>query len=179
MTAGTVVITGGLIAAVILLTIVTVLCFCRLQYYCCKREESDGEEEEPDFTITSPSPPHQPIPPSPPSPLSICPALEYTSSNQLLMTTEPYEPNGRALYCPCSPALPRRPVRSYSYCPSCSGYLPFYLRPPEELGGVSYRSTQGRDLDLPVDMSAFHKLNLFQSVSMREVLTHHSVSTDV
>lgn len=31
MTAGTVVITGGLIAAVILLTIVTVLCYCRLQ----------------------------------------------------------------------------------------------------------------------------------------------------
>ncbi|XP_027623608.1 protein FAM163A [Tupaia chinensis] len=35
MTAGTVVITGGILATVILLCIIAVLCYCRLQYYCC------------------------------------------------------------------------------------------------------------------------------------------------
>ncbi|XP_072422237.1 protein FAM163B-like [Chiloscyllium punctatum] len=53
MTAGTVVITGGILATVILLCIIIVLCYCRLQYYCCKREEWDGDEEEPDFAVHS------------------------------------------------------------------------------------------------------------------------------
>ncbi|XP_031430960.1 protein FAM163A [Clupea harengus] len=43
MTAGTVVITGGILATVILLFIIAVLCYCRLQYYCCKKNESEGE----------------------------------------------------------------------------------------------------------------------------------------
>ncbi|KAL7839704.1 hypothetical protein SRHO_G00263620 [Serrasalmus rhombeus] len=191
MTAGTVVITGGIIAAVILLTIVTVLCYCRLQYYCCKREGSEGEEEEPDFTKSSPSPPQElnpspPSSPSPPSPLSFHPPPEYSSSNQLLMTTEPYEPNGPAICSRYSPTLPRRPIRSYTFCPSCSGYLPFYLNPQEGLrnggGRISYRTVQQQELDLPVvpvDMPNFNKLNLIRSVTMREVVTHHSVSTDV
>ncbi|XP_069788283.1 protein FAM163B-like isoform X2 [Narcine bancroftii] len=51
MTAGTVVITGGILATIILLCIIIVLCYCRLQYYCCKREEWDGDEEEPDFAV--------------------------------------------------------------------------------------------------------------------------------
>uniref|UniRef100_A0A4W4HF66 Family with sequence similarity 163 member B n=1 Tax=Electrophorus electricus TaxID=8005 RepID=A0A4W4HF66_ELEEL len=158
MTAGTVVITGGIIAAVILLTIVTVLCYCRLQYYCCKRQESDGEEED-------------------------RPALRYSSSNQFLMTAEPYDPNGQAVHRRCSPAPPRRRVLSYTFCPSCSGYLPFYLHAQEELdnsgGVVSYRSMQQQELDLPVDMPNFNKFSLVQSVTTREELTHHSVSTDV
>ncbi|XP_070294957.1 protein FAM163A-like [Salvelinus sp. IW2-2015] len=41
MSAGTVVISGGLLATVILLCIVAVLCYCRLQYYCCKKNESE------------------------------------------------------------------------------------------------------------------------------------------
>ncbi|KAL7836649.1 hypothetical protein AOLI_G00279330 [Acnodon oligacanthus] len=191
MTAGTVVITGGIIAAVILLTIVTVLCYCRLQYYCCKREGSEGEEEEPDFTKSSPSPPQElnsspPSSPSPPSPLSFHPPPEYSTSNQLLMTAEPYEPNGPAICSRYSPTLPRRPIRSYTFCPSCSGYLPFYLNPQEGLrnggGRISYRTVQQQELDLPVvpvDMPNFNKLNLIRSVTMREVVTHHSVSTDV
>ncbi|KAM3871505.1 protein FAM163A-like [Diretmus argenteus] len=40
MSAGTVVITGGILAGVILLCIVAVLCYCRLQYYCCKKNDS-------------------------------------------------------------------------------------------------------------------------------------------
>lgn len=50
MTAGTVVITGGILAAVILLCIIAVLCYCRLQYYCCKKSgvgDADEEEEAP------------------------------------------------------------------------------------------------------------------------------------
>ncbi|KAE8610477.1 hypothetical protein XENTR_v10012141 [Xenopus tropicalis] len=46
MTAGTVVITGGILATVILLCIIGVLCYCRLQYYCCKKEELREEAEE-------------------------------------------------------------------------------------------------------------------------------------
>ncbi|XP_061098797.1 protein FAM163A-like [Conger conger] len=43
MTAGTVVITGGILAAVILLFIIAVLCYCRLQYYCCKHHGSEQD----------------------------------------------------------------------------------------------------------------------------------------
>ncbi|XP_054989257.1 protein FAM163B [Sorex araneus] len=60
MTAGTVVITGGILATVILLCIIAVLCYCRLQYYCCKREEPEDEEEEPDFAVHAPLPPPHP-----------------------------------------------------------------------------------------------------------------------
>ncbi|XP_026791999.2 protein FAM163A [Pangasianodon hypophthalmus] len=42
MSAGTVVISGGIIAAVILLCIITVLCYCRLQRFCCKCDVSES-----------------------------------------------------------------------------------------------------------------------------------------
>ncbi|EHB05592.1 UPF0417 protein FAM163B [Heterocephalus glaber] len=57
MTAGTVVITGGILATVILLCIIAVLCYCRLQYYCCKKDESEEDEEEPDFAVHAHVPP--------------------------------------------------------------------------------------------------------------------------
>ncbi|XP_034381367.1 protein FAM163A-like [Cyclopterus lumpus] len=41
MSAGTIVISGGILAGVILLCIVAVLCYCRLQYYCCKKSDSE------------------------------------------------------------------------------------------------------------------------------------------
>ncbi|XP_062869000.1 protein FAM163A [Trichomycterus rosablanca] len=53
MTAGTVVITGGILATVILLCIIVVLCYCRLQYYCCKKNGSDPDSpsySEPQFS---------------------------------------------------------------------------------------------------------------------------------
>ncbi|XP_061427814.1 LOW QUALITY PROTEIN: protein FAM163B [Lethenteron reissneri] len=57
MTAGTVVITGGILATVILLCIIAVLCYCRLQYYCCKREDLDSDDgEQPDLTARPASP---------------------------------------------------------------------------------------------------------------------------
>uniref|UniRef100_UPI0037E76057 protein FAM163A-like n=1 Tax=Semicossyphus pulcher TaxID=241346 RepID=UPI0037E76057 len=51
MSAGTIVISGGILAGVILLCIVAVLCYCRLQYYCCKKNGSEadvGPAEGPD-----------------------------------------------------------------------------------------------------------------------------------
>ncbi|XP_061700315.1 rab GTPase-activating protein 1-like isoform X2 [Syngnathoides biaculeatus] len=42
MSAGTIVIAGGILAGVILLCIVAVLCYCRLQYYCCKKNVSEA-----------------------------------------------------------------------------------------------------------------------------------------
>lgn len=47
MTAGTVVITGGILATVILLCIIAVLCYCRLQVRpggCCSGEDLMGWE---------------------------------------------------------------------------------------------------------------------------------------
>ncbi|CAJ1074414.1 protein FAM163A-like [Xyrichtys novacula] len=41
MSAGTIVISGGILAGVILLCIIAVLCYCRLQYYCCKKNGSE------------------------------------------------------------------------------------------------------------------------------------------
>ncbi|XP_051981653.1 protein FAM163B-like [Xyrauchen texanus] len=181
MTAGTVVITGGILAAVILLTIVTVLCYCRLQYYCCKREESEWVEEEADVAEASPSPPRQPS--APESPLSFHHFPEYASSNQLLMTVEPFEHNGPVTYPHYSPRMSCKPNHSYTFCPSCSGYLPLYTSPQDGLrnggGRISYRTVQQEKLDLPMDTPSFHKLNLIRSVTMQEVLTHHSISTDV
>uniref|UniRef100_A0A672PZU5 Family with sequence similarity 163 member B n=1 Tax=Sinocyclocheilus grahami TaxID=75366 RepID=A0A672PZU5_SINGR len=156
MTAGTVVITGGILAAIILLTIVTVLCYCRLQYYCCKRDESEEGEEEADVAKASPNPQRQP---------------------------KPFEPNGPVSYPQYFMRAPYRPPRSYTFCPSCSGYLPLYMSPQEGLrnggGRISYRTLQQEELDLPMEVPSFHKLNLIRSVTMQEVLTHHSISTDV
>ncbi|MGH0122746.1 UNVERIFIED_CONTAM: hypothetical protein FKN15_007077 [Acipenser sinensis] len=90
--------------------------------------------------------------------------------------------NGPAIF---TPPLARKLTRSQTYCPNCThSELPFYLQHPEELhnGGdrVSYRTVQQEDLDLPMDLASFHKLNLTRSVTMKEVFTHsRSISTDV
>ncbi|XP_061896394.1 protein FAM163A-like [Entelurus aequoreus] len=47
MSAGTIVIAGGILAGVILLCIVAVLCYCRLQYYCCKKNDSEADAGSP------------------------------------------------------------------------------------------------------------------------------------
>ncbi|KAJ8286597.1 hypothetical protein GJAV_G00040980 [Gymnothorax javanicus] len=164
MTAGTVVITGGILATVILLCIIAVLCYCRLQYYCCKKEESESEEEEPDFAVTSPLPP------------------VHSNHNIVAATAGVSTPNGPNLF---TPPLARKLTRSHTFCPSCTHYeLPFYLQHPEgqRNGGerVSYRTVQQHDLDMPMDLPSFPKLNLTRSVTMREMFTRTcSISTDV
>uniref|UniRef100_A0A8C9X2I4 Family with sequence similarity 163 member B n=1 Tax=Sander lucioperca TaxID=283035 RepID=A0A8C9X2I4_SANLU len=162
MTAGTVVITGGILATVILLLIIAVLCYCRLQYYCCKKEESESEEEEPDFAVTSRLPPVH-------SNHNIVAATAAASSI----------PNGPALFP--TPPLARKLTRSQTFCPSCTHYeLPFYL----QNGGdrIIYRSVQQQDLDLPVpvNITNYRKPNLARSVTMRDMFTRScSISTDV
>uniref|UniRef100_A0A3B5AAP4 Protein FAM163B-like n=1 Tax=Stegastes partitus TaxID=144197 RepID=A0A3B5AAP4_9TELE len=151
MSAGTVVIAGGILATVILLTIVAVLCLCRLQYYCCKREESEkGEEEEPELATMSPS-----------RPLANGPAS--------------YSPT------PPPPRRCQRSHAFCPSCARCSlpFYLQHPERLCNGGRRISYRTVQQQDLELPVDLASFyHKLNLIRSVTMREVVTH-SVSTDV
>ncbi|KAF7662563.1 hypothetical protein LDENG_00232800 [Lucifuga dentata] len=180
MSAGTVVIAGGILATVILLTIVAVLCLCRLQYYCCKREESEkGEEEEPELATMSPCHPLAlSAPPTPPS-------LErYSNGPETYPPTFLTEANGPAGYSPTSTPPSRQCQRPYTFCPSCARCsLPFYLQHPERLcnGGrrISYRTVQQQELDLPMDLaSLYHKLNLIRSLTMKEVVTH-SISTDV
>uniref|UniRef100_A0A671RIN0 Family with sequence similarity 163 member B n=1 Tax=Sinocyclocheilus anshuiensis TaxID=1608454 RepID=A0A671RIN0_9TELE len=154
MTAGTVVITGGILAAIIFAN------YCHSSYYCCKRDESEEGEEEADIAKASPNPPRQLSPPE-----------------------KPFEPNGPVSYPQYFLRAPYRPPRSYTFCPSCSGYLPLYMSPQEGLrnggGRISYRTLQQEELDLPMEAPSFHKLNLIRSVTMQEVLTHNSISTDV
>ncbi|CAL8321248.1 unnamed protein product [Lota lota] len=169
MTAGTVVITGGILATVILLCIIAVLCYCRLQYYCCKKEESESEEEEPDFAVTSRLPP--------------------VHSNHNIVAAAAASaavPNGPALFS--TPPLARKLTRSQTICPSCTHYeLPFYLQPPHPDGlrnggeRLSFRGGQ-QDLDLPVpvSLSSYRKNHLTRAVTMRDMFTRScSISTDV
>ncbi|NXD94815.1 F163B protein, partial [Chaetorhynchus papuensis] len=197
MTAGTVVITGGILATVILLCIIAVLCYCRLQYYCCKKDESEEDEEEPDFAV------HSHIPPL------------HCNRNVVLT-------NGPSLYS--SSPFAKKPVQSRPSCPSCTPYEPptsflqepptsflqeptsflqepptsflqepptsflqepptFFLQePPEELhnGGdrVSYKTVSQEDLALPV--SNLQALNPNRLSAMREAFSRsRSISTDV
>uniref|UniRef100_A0A452VEV7 Protein FAM163B n=1 Tax=Ursus maritimus TaxID=29073 RepID=A0A452VEV7_URSMA len=101
MTAGTVVITGGILATVILLCIIAVLCYCRLQYYCCKKDESEEDEEEPDSAVPPPRPP-------------------LPCSRNLVLT------NGPALYPAASTSFSQKTPQARALCRSCSphGELP-------------------------------------------------------
>ncbi|KAK6484845.1 protein FAM163A [Huso huso] len=116
MTAGTVVITGGILATVILLSIIAVLCYCRLQYYCCKKEGSEDEEQS-----ESHATPH-----------FACNACTMQASD------------GSALINP--QPLPPEPgptgAGTRNYCPTCSPYSsPFYIRTADEMRNGGERIT--------------------------------------
>ncbi|XP_030647834.1 protein FAM163A [Chanos chanos] len=112
MTAGTVVITGGILATVILLCIIAVLCYCRLQYYCCKKNESEGDAISGSQTrfacnacsapsmdgasVTPPSLSSEPVPPR-----SYCPTCSPYSSPFYIRTTDEMRNGGeRITYMP-------------------------------------------------------------------------------
>uniref|UniRef100_A0A8C4SU30 Family with sequence similarity 163 member A n=1 Tax=Erpetoichthys calabaricus TaxID=27687 RepID=A0A8C4SU30_ERPCA len=153
MTAGTVVITGGILATVILLCIIAVLCYCRLQYYCCKKEESYDEEEESD---------------SPIHPQFACNAC---SSQQM---------DGPAL---SSLVLPTGAIQAgaantgpWNYCPTCSPYnSPFYIRTTDEMrnGGerITYTPTRYEDSGLTVKMSTLQSATVSHAASTRAIST--------
>ncbi|XP_029775399.1 protein FAM163B [Suricata suricatta] len=163
MTAGTVVITGGILATVILLCIIAVLCYCRLQYYCCK-EDSEEDEEEPDFAVHSNPPP-------------------LPRGHSLVLT------NGPALYPAASTSFSQKTPQARALCRSCSHYEPptFFLQEPEDEdvrnGGqrVAYQSVGQEDAELPPEgFGGLQALNPNRLSAMREAFSRsRSVSTDV
>ncbi|NXP62042.1 F163B protein, partial [Chloropsis cyanopogon] len=198
MTAGTVVITGGILATVILLCIIAVLCYCRLQYYCCKKDESEEDEEEPDFAVHSHIPPlhcnrnvvltngpslysSSPFAKKPSQSRPSCPSCTPyeppTSFLQESPTSFLQEPPSSFLQEPTSSFLQEPPSSSLQEPPT------FFLQePPEELhnGGdrVSYKTVSQEDLALPV--SNLQALNPNRLSAMREAFSRsRSISTDV
>ncbi|XP_005408511.1 PREDICTED: protein FAM163B [Chinchilla lanigera] len=168
MTAGTVVITGGILATVILLCIIAVLCYCRLQYYCCKKDEAEEDEEEPDFAV------HTHVPP--------------LHSNRNLVLT-----NGPALYPAASTSFSQKSPQARALCRSCSHCEPpaFFLQEPDDDeaeegvrnggGRVAYRSISQEDVELPPGgFGGLQPLNPNRLSAMREAFSRsRSVSTDV
>lgn len=163
MTAGTVVITGGILATVILLCIIAVLCYCRLQYYCCKKEEPEEDEEEPDFAV------HSGLPP--------------LHCNRSLVLT-----NGPALR-PAASAFGQRSPQARALCRSCSRYEPpaFFLQEPEDQGvsnggdlvGYEALGREGAELP-PGPFAGLQALNPGRLSAMREAFSRsRSISTDV
>ncbi|MBZ3887463.1 Protein FAM163A [Sciurus carolinensis] len=111
MTAGTVVITGGILATVILLCIIAVLCYCRLQYYCCKKstaEDADEEDEEEEEERGLAAHPRGPT-------CNACSSRAADGRGSLApLTSEPCSQ-------PC--------VVAAGHCTTCSPYhAPFYIR---------------------------------------------------
>ncbi|NWW53503.1 F163B protein, partial [Pedionomus torquatus] len=166
MTAGTVVITGGILATVILLCIIAVLCYCRLQVRLGRFGPKgcfDGEGSS-----------QAAQPPLPASPQGLAP------TDPPLMLT-----NGPSLYS--SSPFGKKPTPSRPSCPGCVPYEPptFFLQePPEELhnGGdrVSYKTVSQEDLDLPVSVANLQALNPNRLSAMREAFSRsRSISTDV
>ncbi|KAJ7308146.1 hypothetical protein JRQ81_008660 [Phrynocephalus forsythii] len=175
MTAGTVVITGGILATVILLCIIAVLCYCRLQYYCCKKEESEEDGDEPDFGVDAHIPP--------------------LHCNRNVALT-----NGPSLYRSSSPC--KKGHQGRTLCPGCSHYEPpsFFLQEPEEEeeeeeedgeeeeeeevrnGGnlVNYKALSQEDLEPPAGLAGLQPLNPNRLSAMREAFSRsRSISTDV
>ncbi|XP_066482706.1 protein FAM163A-like [Tiliqua scincoides] len=162
MTAGTVVITGGILATVILLCIIAVLCYCRLQYYCCKKDESDEEEEEEEETETD-LPPH--------SHYTMCNAC-----NSRIMDGQgnpsflPYELNK---------------MGNRNHCPACSPYSsPFYIRTADMVrnGGerITYTPTCCKEMGLPIKMATLQSYPVTHHCIIRETFPNlRAFSTEV
>ncbi|XP_061681781.1 protein FAM163A-like [Syngnathoides biaculeatus] len=136
MTAGTVVITGGILATVILLCIIAVLCYCRLQYYCCKKNGSDGGSnslQHFDCNTCHVS------------------GLDGTLGTALSLSPPPER---RASRKGRKAAAGRR-----RYCPTCSPYdSPFFIRTGDEMrnGGerVAYMPTHYENQALAMPLPA-------------------------
>ncbi|XP_032174653.1 protein FAM163A [Mustela erminea] len=166
MTAGTVVITGGILATVILLCIIAVLCYCRLQYYCCKKSragDADEEEEERDL------PPH----PRGPS-CNACSSQAPDGRGGLAPLTS--EPCGQ----PCGGAA--------GHCTACSPYSsPFYIRTadmvPNGGGGerLSFAPTYYKEGGpLPLKLAVPQSYPVTWPGSGHEAFTNpRAISTDV
>ncbi|NWR76601.1 F163A protein, partial [Centropus unirufus] len=163
MTAGTVVITGGILATVILLCIIAVLCYCRLQYYCCKKDDSGEEEEEEEEEEEPALPMH--------SHLGTCNAC-----NSRVV-------DGQGSPSPLPSKLNQHGVPNY--CPSCSPYgSPFYIRTAEAVrnGGerVPYAPACCKEMGPPFSVATLQGYPLSHHSLLRESLaTPRAISTEV
>ncbi|KAL2097903.1 hypothetical protein ACEWY4_007110 [Coilia grayii] len=154
MTAGTVVITGGILATVILLSIIAVLCYCRLQYYCCKKNESEADagsigDSQPQFACNACS----------------APGVDGSAVTPL---TLPYEP---------PPPLPQPP---HKFCPTCS---PYYMRSMDDLrnGGerLSFMPAHYENPAASFSMSSLHSAPLSSRTTPDFYTNTRAISTDV
>ncbi|KAJ7993232.1 hypothetical protein DPEC_G00270310 [Dallia pectoralis] len=144
MTAGTVVITGGILATVILLCIIAVLCYCRLQYYCCKKNGSEGDTS----SVTQPH--------------FACNACSASGVDGAAVTPLSLSPEPPASH---STGPPRK------YCPTCSPYeTPFYIRTADEMrnGGerITYMPTHYENQALSLTLPFLHR-SLLSSAQRR------------
>ncbi|XP_071607295.1 protein FAM163A-like [Heliangelus exortis] len=164
MTAGTVVITGGILATVILLCIIAVLCYCRLQYYCCKKDDSGEEEDEEEEELDLPTHLH----------LGTCNAC---SSSHVV------DRQGS----PVSPCSELNQHGAPNYCPTCSPYAsppPFYIRTDDMVhnGGerVAYAPACYKEMGPPITMAALQSYSLSRRGLLRESFPNpRAVSTEV
>nr|XP_061832373.1 protein FAM163A-like [Nerophis lumbriciformis]XP_061832374.1 protein FAM163A-like [Nerophis lumbriciformis]XP_061832375.1 protein FAM163A-like [Nerophis lumbriciformis] len=118
MTAGTVVITGGILATVILLCIITVLCYCRLQYYCCKKNGSDSSSNSlQHFECNA------------------CGVSGLDGPIDTPLSLSPPDP-------PATSKAGKAAAGRSRYCPTCSPYdSPFFLRTSDEMRNGGERIT--------------------------------------
>ncbi|XP_072504612.1 protein FAM163A-like isoform X2 [Notamacropus eugenii] len=162
MTAGTVVITGGILATVILLCIIAVLCYCRLQYYCCKKDDSDDEEEEEGHDLSAPS--------------------RFSTCNSC--NSHVRDGQGDLAPLPSEPSDQHRGAQSH--CPSCGPYSsPFYIRTADMVpnGGerLTYTPTCYKELGPPpLKMSSLQSFPVTRPGLGREAFTNpRAISTEV
>ncbi|XP_029474760.1 protein FAM163A [Rhinatrema bivittatum] len=157
MTAGTVVITGGILATVILLSIIAVLCYCRLQYYCCKKDETDEEEEEEEEEEEPDLPPL----------CNSCASYDMDRQSGPAPMALPQEPSAR------------------TFCPTCSPYnSPFYIRTADMVrnGGerITYTPTRYKAAGAPLATGMFQSHPVSRQGGARETFTNpRAISTEV
>ncbi|NXH40192.1 F163A protein, partial [Dicaeum eximium] len=168
MTAGTVVITGGILATVILLCIIAVLCYCRLQYYCCKKNDSDEEEEEEEEEAEAEE--EEP----------------YLPTHSHLVTCKAC--SSRMVDGQSSPAPPPSELNqhgAHTYCPTCSPYgSPFYIRTADMVrnGGerVTYAPACYKEMGPPLTMAGLPSYMASRHGLLRDSFPNpRAVSTEV
>ncbi|KAF6718662.1 Protein FAM163A [Oryzias melastigma] len=141
MSAGTIVISGGILAAVILLCIVAVLCYCRLQYYCCKKNES----EEDVGSVAGADPLSH-------FPCNTCNALAMDGTDITPVSLDQLDTSPHHDHCPtCSP----RPDRAADM-----------RNGGERLGFHTYYETPPVSLPLPASLHGSSSLSCYSSTDM-------------